>query len=199
MIKNDLFNIVLLGAPGCGKGTQAHLLEQRYNLEHISTGELFRKEVAAGTELGKKAQTFIEKGELCPDDYTLDLLYAQMVSKFRSNGFILDGVPRTLQQAQMMQGIGYQFEIPVTVAFYLSIEKEIVFERIKKRSYMFNRPDDSEEVIMNRLIHYENRSKPLEEFYSSQGKLHEINALQDIEAVFMDIVRIIDKNYFRAL
>ncbi len=195
MIKDNLFNIVLLGAPGCGKGTQAHLIEQRYALEHISTGDLYRKEIANKTELGLQAKQFIEKGELCPDEMTLDMLYTRMVSQVRSNGFVFDGVPRTIQQAQMMQGVGYHHQIPVSLVFYLSVNKETVTERIAKRKILFDRPDDAYEVMMQRFVHYENMSKPLEEFYGTQNKLVEINALQDVESVFFDIAKVIDVHF----
>jgi adenylate kinase len=191
-MKPEYFNLVLLGAPGSGKGTQAHLLEQRYPLKQISTGELYRKEIALGTPIGIKAKRLIDRGNLCPDEMTLNLLYDYCATLQNVHGFILDGVPRTLVQAKMMDGIGFRHIIPVTVAVYIKIEEAEIVERLLKRALLENRTDDTLEVIRKRVEHYETLTKPLVSHYRSQNKLIKINGMQTAEEVFSDICKEID-------
>jgi len=192
MISPDFFNIVLLGAPGSGKGTQAQLMKQNYNLEHISTGDLYRNEMAAETPIGLKAKHIIERGDLCPDDMTLDMLY-QFCSNFPNvRGFILDGVPRTLEQALMMEGIGYPNIIPVNLAIFINVDKNEVADRLAQRALLLNRIDDTPEVIRQRILNYETQTKKLLEYYQVQNKLVEINGMQTIEKVFFDISEILN-------
>jgi adenylate kinase len=192
MMTPEYFNIVLLGAPGSGKGTQAHLLEQRYPLKQISTGELYRKEIALGSPVGIKAKRLIDRGHLCPDEMTLDLLFNYCTTLQNVRGFILDGVPRTLVQAKMMDGIGYRNTIPVTVAVYIKIEEHEIIERLLKRALLENRTDDNLDVIRKRVEHYETLTKPLVSHYRAQNKLIKINGMQTVEEVFADICKKID-------
>jgi len=188
----DYFNIVLLGAPGSGKGTQAQLLKQHYHLEHVSTGELYRKEIASGSPIGMQAKQLIDRGHLCPDKATLDLLY-QFCSSFKAvRGFLLDGVPRTLEQAKMMDGIGYPHIIPVTIAVYIKVDENEVIERIIRRAELQKRTDDNLEVIRQRIEHYQNQTTPLSAYYRAQNKLAEVNGMQSVEEVFSDICKMID-------
>ncbi|MCL2302771.1 MAG: adenylate kinase [Lentimicrobiaceae bacterium] len=192
MINQDYFNIVLLGAPGSGKGTQANLLKEKYCLEHVSTGDLYRKEMASGSLIGTQAKQLIDQGHLCPDEMTLDLLYQFCVSFKNARGFLLDGVPRTLKQAQMMEGIGYPHIIPVTIAIYIKIDENEIIERLIKRAELLKRTDDTPEVIRQRIENYENLTKPLVAHYHAQNKLIEINGMQSVEEVFSDICKMID-------
>jgi len=188
----DYFNIVLLGAPGSGKGTQAHLLRQRYHLEHVSTGDLYRKEIASGSAIGVKAKQLIERGHLCPDEMTLDILY-QFCSAFKNaHGFLLDGVPRTLAQAKMMEGMGYPHVIPVSIAIYIKIEENEIIERLTKRAILLKRTDDTPDVIRQRITHYENLTKPLIAHYRAQNKLIKVDGMRSIEEVFLDICERLD-------
>jgi adenylate kinase len=181
------FNIVLLGAPGCGKGTQADLLKERYQLVHASTGDLFRKEIASKSSIGLEAKRIIEQGALCPDELTLIILY-QFYSSFPdARGFLLDGVPRTLKQAKMMEGTGFPHIIPVTTAIYLEVEEDEVVERLANRAILLKRPDDTPEVIRQRIVNYETQTKPLIAHYQAQNKLIRINGMQSVEKVFADI------------
>jgi adenylate kinase len=189
---HDYFNVVLLGAPGSGKGTQAHLLKEQYHLEHVSTGDLYRKEIASCSPIGTKAKQLIDNGHLCPDEMTLDLLY-QYCSTFKeARGFLLDGVPRTLKQAKMMDGIGYPHIIPVSIAVYIKIDENEIIDRLTKRAILQNRADDTPEVIRQRIEHYEMQTKPLIAHYCAQNKLIEINGMQSVEEVFLDICKMFD-------
>jgi len=189
----NYFNIVLLGAPGSGKGTQADLLKDKYKLIHASTGDLYRKEMAACTSLGLRAKSIIERGDLCPDDLTLDMLCHFIASNENARGFLLDGVPRTLEQAKMMEGIGYPSVIPVTLAVYIEVNEDEVVERLSKRAVLLNRADDTPAVIRQRIVNYENQTKPLIDYYKIQNKVVNVNGLQSIESVFNDICCKIDK------
>jgi adenylate kinase len=188
----EYFNIVLLGVPGSGKGTQAPLLKQRYNLEHVSTGDLYRKEIASGSPIGLHAKNIIAQGNLCPDKMTLDMLYHFCASVKNVRGFILDGVPRTIEQAQMLEGTGYPHPIPVSLVINIKVDENEVVERLSKRAVLLNRTDDTPKVIRNRIENYEMLTKPLIAHYQEQNKLVEINGMQSVEDVFIDICKIID-------
>jgi len=188
MNTQNFINIVLLGAPGSGKGTQAELLKEKFQLEHASTGDLYRKEMAANSPLGVKAKSIIERGDLCPDDLTLDMLHQFISEHPNAKGFLLDGVPRTIEQAEMMDGKGYPHIIPVSVAVYLEVVEDIVVERLIKRASLLNRVDDTPEIIRQRIVNYETQTKPLIEHYHAQNKLVTVNGMQSIEEVFADII-----------
>ncbi|MDR3046158.1 MAG: adenylate kinase [Bacteroidales bacterium] len=184
-----MFNIVLLGAPGSGKGTQAALLKEELDLEHVSTGALFREEIASGSEIGQKAEHLIAKGHLCPDDITLDILNSHIQKHQDKRGFLLDGVPRTLKQAKMMDGIHYEFPVPIALVINIDINDHEVISRIHKRALEENRADDSSnEILEQRMTHYHNLTKPLINYYQKQNKLVIIDGMQSIEKVFADIV-----------
>lgn len=193
MKHKNFFNIVLLGAPGCGKGTQADLIKRRYNLYHVSTGDLYRKEIAAGTELGLMAKELIDRGELCPDELTLNMLFEYLTHHSRTKGFILDGVPRTLEQAHMMEGVGFDHVININMAIYLKVEKEVVAERLYKRAQLIGRTDDSPEVIKQRIITYENLTYPVAKYFRQKGLLYKIDGMRSVEEVFGDICKAIDE------
>ena len=191
---SNCFNIVLLGAPGCGKGTQAHLLQKKYNLIHASTGDMYRKEIATGSPIGIQAKQLIDKGILCPDEMTLEVLY-RFCSTFNNvRGFLLDGVPRTLKQAEMMEGVGYAHMIPVSVAIYLKVEENEVMERLAQRAILLKRTDDTPDVIYRRISLYETQTKPLIAHYHAQKKLIVVNGMQSVENVFLNICEMINVN-----
>ena len=196
MIKKNLFNIVLLGAPGSGKGTQADLIKRRYNLHHVSTGDLYRKEIAGGTPLGVVAKELIDKGELCPDEVTLNMLYKYLSKHSRTKGFILDGVPRTLEQAHMMEGENYDHIIEIQMAIYIKVDTEIVAERLHKRAELIGRSDDSPEIIKQRIITYDNLSYPVAKYFRQKELLYKIDGMRSVEEVFRDICTAIDQKLF---
>ncbi|MCL2167546.1 MAG: adenylate kinase [Lentimicrobiaceae bacterium] len=193
MTTSNYFNIVLLGAPGSGKGTQANLLKQKYNLQHVSTGDLYRNEIASGSPIGLKAKQLIEQGLLCPDEMTLDLLYQFCISCEKTKGFLLDGVPRTIEQAKMMEGIEYPHTIPVSMAVYIEVDEKIIVERLSKRAIELKRTDDTPEVIRQRIMNYEAQTKPLIAHYQNQNKLLQVNGIQSVEKVFLDICNLVDE------
>lgn len=185
-------SVVLFGAPGSGKGTQAALIAEKYHFEHISTGELFRNEMAMKTPLGLKAKQIVEQGLLCPDDITLNMLYNRIQNVQDRQGIILDGVPRTMQQAQMMNGIGFEHVIPISFVIYLKIDRELVINRIMKRAELLNRSDDNPAAIETRIESYARSTEPLKSYYISKNILFEIDGMRSIDSVFADICKIID-------
>jgi adenylate kinase len=149
--------------------------------------------MAEQSPLGIKAKNIIERGDLCPDDLTLDMLFKFYSSCENANGFLLDGVPRTLQQAEMMEGKGYPNIIPVTVAVIIDADDKEVTERLIKRAEILKRADDTPEVIKQRIENYKMQTKPLIDYYQSQNKLIKVNGMQKVEKVFEDICSLIDK------
>jgi len=139
-----------------------------------------------------KAKSIIEKGNLCPNELTLDMLHEFITDCQNARGFLFDGVPRTIEQAQMMDGVGYHHIIPVTVTIHLDVDENEVVERLAKRAVLLNRTDDTPEVIRQRIVNYENQTKPLVDYYQAQNKLIKVNGLQTIEEVFADICERID-------
>ena len=155
----------------------------------ISTGDMFRKEIASQSPIGLKAKSIIERGELCPDDVTLDMLNSFLSKLGECKGYILDGVPRTLEQAHMMDGINYDKPISISKVIYIKIEEEEIIKRILKRAAELGRTDDTPEVAKNRTAQYFKLTHPLIEYYQKQGKLIEINGMKTIEDVFADICK----------
>lgn len=186
-MNNNQFNIVLLGAPGSGKGTQAPKLMEAFKLHHISTGDMFRKEIASQSPIGIKAKSIIDSGGLCPDDVTLDMLNSYLSKLGECKGYILDGVPRTIEQAQMLDGVNYNKPISISKVVYIKIDEEEIIKRILKRAAELGRTDDTPEVAKNRTEQYFKLTHPLIDYYKKQGKLIEINGMQTIDEVFADI------------
>lgn len=191
-MNNNQFNIVLLGAPGSGKGTQAPKLMEKFNLHHISTGDMFRKEIASQSPIGIKAKSIIDNGGLCPDDVTLDMLNSYLSKLGECKGYILDGVPRTIEQAQMLDGINYDKPVSISKVVYIKIDEEEIIKRILKRAAELGRTDDTPEVAKNRTEQYFKLTHPLIDYYKKQGKLIEINGMQTIDEVFADICKALE-------
>lgn len=186
------FNIVLLGTPGSGKGTQAKLIAEKYGLKHISTGDLFRKEISLHNSLGIEAQSFIDKGELCPDKLTLDMLNDYIGLFPDEKGYILDGVPRTIKQAQLLDGVGYDHKINIDIVIYLSVKQREIVRRMIERAAVESRSDDTPEVIKNRINNYFAQTKPLESYYQ-KDKIFKINGMDTPENVFKEICHVLDQ------
>ncbi len=191
------FNIVFFGSPGCGKGTHAAEVAQRYHLQTISTGELYRSEIAAQTELGIMAKKLIDAGQLCPDELTLNMLHNHIESIPETNGFILDGVPRTQKQAEMMDGIGYDKPINIDMVLYLEVTEEEAVRRILERAAISGRADDTLEVIKSRLANYAKLTQPLADYYEKQKKLYRVDAMSTIEVVSERIYKVLDPFFNR--
>ncbi len=168
---------ILFGPPGAGKGTHAVAVREKYNLCHISTGELLRAEISAGTELGKQAKTLIDKGMLVPDEVVEGMIASKFDTVTGVDGFLLDGFPRTLGQAEDLDQILAQRGQKVDAVISLMISDDMVKQRIAHRAAIEGRADDaSQETINNRIRTYHNQTEPLIDYYKSQGKYHEVQA-----------------------
>ena len=208
-------NIILFGAPGAGKGTQASEIVRKYNLTHISTGEIFRNAIASNTAIGELANSYISKGCLVPDDVTVEIVKERLAQEDCKNGFILDGFPRTLQQAKCLEGILSELNMKLDYVIDIEVDTNKLLERLTGRRVckdcgasfhiMFNKPkvenvcdecggqlytrkDDNKESVVVRLQTYQDRTKPLIEYYTKKGILLEINGQQEINDVFKEIV-----------
>lgn len=189
------FNIVLLGGPGSGKSTQAKLIKKKYGLVHLSTGALFRQEIAQHTEIGVIAEKVIYKGNYCPDDLTLNMLNKHIVVAGHAKGFIFDGVPRTIEQAKKMDGINYSPAVPVSLVIYLFVSDEEITKRLLHRANEEDRSDDKDfEVTQQRIVNFHELTEPLARYYSEQGKLLTVSGMQSVDEVFHDIDAILSMN-----
>jgi len=179
--------IVLLGAPGSGKGTQAALLVNELNLPHISTGELLRSAVKAGTELGLKAKAVMDRGELVSDEIMLGLLEERLSRPDVDGGFILDGYPRNIVQADALDELLNKLDQPVDEALQIDVDVEMVVKRIAKRAAEEGRSDDTEEVVRNRMKVYSRQTAPVVDYYAHKGVLSRVLGEGTIEDVFQRI------------
>lgn len=185
---------VLFGPPGAGKGTQATAMVEKYNLHHISTGALLRKEIAAGSELGKLAKNLIEKGNLVPDEVVEGMIENEFNSVKGVEGFLLDGFPRTLPQAEALDQILAKTSEEVTATVSIMIPDEMIMERIKGRALKEGRADDaSEDIINNRIATYHNQTEPLIEYYTKAKKYCEIDGTGTIDQVRERIFNVMDQ------
>lgn len=179
--------IVIMGAPGSGKGTQAALIVEELDLDHISTGDLLRAAVATGTELGKKAKEVMDRGELVSDQIVLGLLEERLLQENTKNGFILDGYPRNIAQAQALDDLLERIGQPVEEALQIDVDEEQVVTRIAKRAALEGRSDDTEETVRNRLRIYAEQTAPVVDFYAQKGILSRVLGDGSIEEVFQRI------------
>lgn len=180
---------VLFGPPGAGKGTQAGAMVERYNLCHLSTGELLRAEIAAGTPLGLQAKSLIEAGNLVPDSVVEGMIEAKFRDTKGVDGFLLDGFPRTIAQAQALDKM-----VEVTGCISIMIPDSLIQERIAHRAHIEGRADDARpEVVENRIRTYHAKTEPLIEFYQNAGKYYEIDGTGSIEEVRQRIFSAMDK------
>ena len=184
--------IVLLGAPGSGKGTQAALLEKQMDIPHISTGVLFRSAVKEETSLGRQIKTIMDSGELVPDDLTLDLLEQRMNQADAADGFILDGYPRNLIQAESLDVLLETLGWPLDDAVQIEVDSEEVISRIAKRAAKEGRSDDSENVARNRLRVYQERTAPVMDYYAEKGLLTRVMGTGTVEEVLQLILSVLE-------
>jgi len=184
-VTNIMINIVLFGPPGSGKGTQAQNLIEKFNLKQISTGDLFRFNMKNDTELGKLAKSYIDKGELVPDQVTTDMLIDEIRKPSDAAGFIFDGYPRTAVQTEALERIvKEELNDEIDVCLSLVVEDTILVERLLKRGEISGRSDDSNvEIIENRIKEYYTKTAEVAELYKQQGKYVEINGVGDINEI----------------
>ena len=179
--------IVIMGAPGSGKGTQAALIVKELGLDHISTGDLLRAAVASGSELGMKAKEVMDRGELVSDEIVLGLLEERLASGDNGAGFILDGFPRNIAQAEALDALLERIGQPVDEALQIDVDEDQVVERIAKRAALEGRSDDTEETVRNRLKVYGEQTAPVVDYYAQKGILSRVLGEGSIEDVFQRI------------
>lgn len=179
-----MLNIVLFGPPGAGKGTQSERLKEKYELVHLSTGDIFRANIKGETELGKLAKSYIDKGKLVPDEVTIGLLGSELDKHKGANGFIFDGFPRTTAQAEALDSLMTEHATSIHMMLALDVPEEELKQRLLKRAETSGRADDANpEVIQNRIDVYKAETAPVKEFYSAQGKFSKIDGLGSIEDI----------------
>ena len=180
-----MINIVLFGPPGCGKGTQAQNLIQKFNLKQISTGDLFRHNIKNETELGKLAKSYMDKGELVPDQVTIDMLIDELKKPTDAKGFIFDGFPRTAFQTEALEGIVKDvLNDQIDICLSLVVEDEILVKRLLERGKTSGRSDDADEnIIRNRIKEYYTKTAEVAELYKKQGKYVEVNGVGEIAEI----------------
>ncbi|HLW09082.1 MAG TPA: adenylate kinase [Fermentimonas sp.] len=188
-----MLNIIIFGAPGSGKGTQSEKLTEKYGLEHVSTGDMLRAEIQAGTEFGRKADSYISKGNLIPDEVMISKLSELMGKKNGAKGFIFDGFPRTIAQGKALDSMMDDHNEKVTIVISLEVEEDELIERILKRGEISGRSDDNRETIESRLSVYREQTEPLKSFYVEQGKLVRVPGQGSIDDIFESITTIIDR------
>ena len=188
-----MINIVLFGKPGAGKGTQAEFLKEKYNLTHLSTGDIFRYNIKNETELGKLAKTFMDKGDLVPDEVTIKMLESEVDNNPHSAGFLFDGFPRTLAQAEALDGFLTSKNQKITATIALEADDDILVKRLLERGKTSGRPDDQdEEKIRNRYQEYNEKTAPLMAYYHSQNKFYAVNGIGTIQEITERVSKVID-------
>jgi adenylate kinase len=211
--------VIFLGPPGAGKGTQAQRIAQRYHMPHLSTGDMFRDHIQRGTQLGRKAKPLMERGELVPDEIVLSMVEDRIAQPDCARGFVFDGFPRTLQQADDLERICRKYNLGCTIVLHMIVNQDLlmrrltgrrickagghiynIYERPPKRdgvcdidgSELIHRPDDSEGVIGERLSAYNHQTQPLVEYYTVRGMLSPVDAMADADTVTASVAKILD-------
>ena len=185
--------VVLMGAPGAGKGTQAKKLEASLGLPQVATGDLFRANLKNETELGKLARTFMDKGELVPDEVTVAMVRDRLSQADCENGAILDGFPRTTAQAAALDVLLQEFSAKIAVVPFIDVDQDVLVDRLAKRAEIEGRADDNEETIRVRMEVYQSETAPLLDYYDKKGLLVKINGEQSIDAVTADLTQVVQQ------
>ena len=189
-----MLNLVLFGPPGAGKGTQSQKLIDHYNLIHVATGDLFRKHLSEGTPLGQRARSFMDAGQLVPDQLVIDMVDDKLNEGHEAQGIIFDGFPRTIAQAEALDDLLARHQSPITGMIALSVPNPELIQRILLRGQTSGRTDDQDETkIATRLHVYENETLPVANYYKQQNKYVEIDGVGDIETIFQKIVSAIER------
>jgi adenylate kinase len=183
--EEGMFNLILFGPPGSGKGTQAAKVVEKYNLLHISTGDLFRYEMKNDTLLGLKAKEYISKGELVPDEVTIGMLKNKVEANLDANGFIFDGFPRTMAQAKALEDYLGSRDLEIDALIALHVDDDEIVARILNRGKTSGRSDDNDEtIIRNRIAVYKEETSPIFDYFATKNKSHTVEGLGTIEEIF---------------
>lgn len=189
-----MLNLVLFGPPGAGKGTQAEFLIEKFGLLHLSTGDLLRSEIAAGTELGIQAKQFMDKGELVTDEIVIGMIKSKLEANQDAKGIIFDGFPRTVAQAEALDVVLNDNGTPVKAMLSLEVEQEELVKRLLNRGKDSGRADDQDQsIIENRIKVYHEKTSPLKKYYSGQSKLHEVEGMGSIEDIATRLTAVVEK------
>ena len=211
--------VILLGAPGAGKGTQAEEIVDRYRLTHISTGDILRASIKKGTELGKKAKDYLDKGELVPDEVVVEIVKERLKEPDSQSGALLDGFPRTIEQARQLSGVLEELGRKIDGVIYIDVDEEELISRLSGRRIcrecgstyhlkfnapkvrnvcdqcggeLYQREDDSVETVKQRINVFREQTEPLIDFYQDKGLLYSVDGNKDIEQVFSRVKEILD-------
>jgi len=184
--------IVMLGAPGAGKGTQAVRIAETHGVPHISTGEMLRSAIAAGSELGQKVKEIVESGALVPDELVVEVTRDRLSQPDAQGGFVLDGFPRTIGQAEALDALLAELGRPLEIVLELELSEETAVERMLGRAAEQGRADDTPDVIKNRFEVYRRQTEPLSNYYRSTGILVAIDSSPGMDEVFAEIERVLD-------
>lgn len=191
---NPVFNLIIFGPPGAGKGTQSKNIAVHYGFRHISTGNILRSEIQQGTEVGRRAKSYIDKGQLVPDPVLIDILHSVMARNKGVPGFVWDGFPRTIIQAEAFDKLLAEEGHKVNLVLSLAVQREELLRRLLNRGEEDGRSDDKEEIILQRFDIYLAATMPLIEFYSLRRNFVQIDGVRPIDTVFRDICSEIERH-----
>jgi len=188
-----MLNLVLFGPPGAGKGRQSNLLIDKYNLVHLSTGDILRGEITAGTALGLEAKALMDRGDLVPDEVVIGMISSKLDNNPNANGFIFDGFPRTSAQATALDNLLAEKGTAISAMLSLKVEDAELIRRLLERGKNSGRADDKNEaIIANRINEYNTKTAPLKEYYSAQNKLSEIEGVGSVDEIASKLNQVID-------
>ncbi len=188
-----MFNIIIFGKPGSGKGTQANFLKEKYNLYHISTGDLFRKNISNQTKLGIEAKSYLDNGDLVPDSVTIKMLENEVLSNKEVNGYIFDGFPRTLNQAESLDDFLSSINLKINATIALDVNEDELITRLLDRGKTTNRSDDQDiEKIKNRFNEYNTKTSILIDFYSRQDKFFSVDGKGSVNDITSRLFGLVD-------
>jgi adenylate kinase len=186
-----MFNLILFGPPGAGKGTQAIKIAEKFGWKHISTGDILRAEVAQGTQLGLKVKSVMDAGHLVSDELLIEIMESVFVNNSKVSGFVLDGFPRTLNQAEELDKMLMKHDQKVSLVLALEVDEDELVKRLLNRAVEQGRKDDTEEVVKNRLVQYHNHTKPLIDYYRDKGLYTEVYGVGTIDDIFEQLCLVI--------